>query len=314
MIAAAYLRKSTTQDVADEDRSVAFQLDHARAFAKSKGWAVPDEYVFVDDGVSGAEFTRRPGLVRLLASLKPRAPFEALVVYDESRLGREQIETAYVIKQIVSAGVQVWTSKDARRRTLDSPTDKILLNLVNYANEMQRHAATERTRDGHVRKVRAGHAVGGRVFGYTNVRVEGHVERRVVEAEAAVVRDIFLLAAKGWGYRSIAHELNDRGAPAPKPRQGRPVGWSSSTIRDVLHRDLYRGVVIYGKKRKRDEWGQKRPTLRPQDDWITVPAEHLRVINDAEWTAARERISKSKQSYLRDTRRGVSTVVPRTAR
>ncbi len=278
MIAAAYCRKSTSQDgVAAEDKSVAFQLEHVRAFAKAKGWSSPDDLIFQDDGVSGAEFARRPGFVRLMAALKPRPPFGVLLMYDEDRLGREQIETAYALKQIVTAGVQVWTSKDGKQRTLDNPTDKVMLSLLSYANEMQRHATAERTRDGHIRKVRAGHVVGGTVYGYSNERVSGHVERRIVEAEAAVIQDIFAMATRGWGYRRIAHELNDRHAPAPKPRRTTTVGWSPSTVRDLLYRDLYAGRVIYGRRKKRDQWGQKRPTLRPKDEWLTLSAPELRI-------------------------------------
>src|SRR5437879_4962255 len=125
MIAAAYLRKSTAQDgIGDEEKSVAFQRDHVAAFAARQGWTLSEEHVFVDDGVSGAEFARRPGFVRLMGSLKPRPPFDVLLMYDKSRLGREQIETAYVSKQIVQAGVQVWFSEDGRQLKLDSPTDK----------------------------------------------------------------------------------------------------------------------------------------------------------------------------------------------
>jgi len=52
----------------------------------------------MDDGISGAEVRKRPGLTRLLNMLRPRPPFQVLVMSEESRLGREQIETAYVIK------------------------------------------------------------------------------------------------------------------------------------------------------------------------------------------------------------------------
>jgi hypothetical protein len=39
MIAAVYGRKSTDQSgVSDEQRSVARQVEHARAYAASKGW------------------------------------------------------------------------------------------------------------------------------------------------------------------------------------------------------------------------------------------------------------------------------------
>lgn len=102
-----------------------------------------------------------------------------------------------------------------RERTLDSPTDKIMLSLTAFADELEREKARQRTYDAMFRKVRAGQVTGGRVFGYDNVDVldaEGrrrHVERRINEPEAAVVRRIFDLCAAGQGLRSIAKALND---------------------------------------------------------------------------------------------------------
>jgi hypothetical protein len=43
------------------------------------------------------------------------------------------------------------------------------------------------------------------------------VERRINEAEAAVIREIFERAARGSGTRRIAHDLNARGVAAPRP-------------------------------------------------------------------------------------------------
>jgi DNA invertase Pin-like site-specific DNA recombinase len=117
-VAAILARKSTEQvGVTDEQRSVTRQVEHARAYALARGWIVRDEYIFVDDGISGAEFRKRPGLTRLLNALRPRPPFQ-----EESRLGREQIETAYVIKQILDAGVRLfyvsrWMGHHAHRQT-----------------------------------------------------------------------------------------------------------------------------------------------------------------------------------------------------
>jgi DNA invertase Pin-like site-specific DNA recombinase len=76
MIASIYARKSTDQSaVADDQKSVARQVEHARSYATSKGWNVLDEHVYVDDGISGAEFANRPGFLRLMNALKPRPPF-----------------------------------------------------------------------------------------------------------------------------------------------------------------------------------------------------------------------------------------------
>src|SRR5262245_10561056 len=122
MTAAIYARKSTDQTgIADEQKSIVRQIEHARQYAARKGWTVADEHIYVDDGISGAEFANRPGFLRLMNALKPRAPFQVLVMSEESRLGREAIETAYALKQLVTAGVRVFFYLEDRERTLDSP-------------------------------------------------------------------------------------------------------------------------------------------------------------------------------------------------
>ncbi len=102
------------------------------------------------------------------------------------------------------------------------------------------------TREAMIRKAKAGHVTGGRVFGYDNVRVDGHVERRINEAEAAVVQRIFQMAADGAGFRRIAKALNDERTPCPRAQQGRPDGWTASSVRPVLYRTLYHGVIDMG--------------------------------------------------------------------
>jgi DNA invertase Pin-like site-specific DNA recombinase len=176
---------------------------------------VLDEHVYVDDGISGAEFANRPGFLRLMNTLKPRAPFQVLIMSEESRLGREAIETAYALKQLVQAGVRVFFYLEDRERTLDSPTDKIMLSLTTFADELEREKARQRTYDAMQRKARAGHVCGGRVFGYDNVEILGadgqrsHVERRINEEEAAVIRRIFEMCAAGAGLtRSISTYLS----------------------------------------------------------------------------------------------------------
>src|SRR5262245_56208386 len=148
MIAAIYARKSTEQSgVSDEARSVTRQVEHARAYGARKGWTVADAHVYVDDGISGAEFANRHGLVRLTTALKPRPPFQVLIMSEDSRLGREAIETAFVLKQIITAGVRVFFYLDDRERTLDSPVEKVMLSIQAMADEMEREKARQRTYD-----------------------------------------------------------------------------------------------------------------------------------------------------------------------
>ena len=110
--------------------------------------------------------------------------------------------------------------------------------VEDFAAEVEREKARQRTHDALVRKARAGHVPGGRVFGYDRrevwrderirgdgQRVRSHVERVVNPAQAAVVRWIFELCARGFGVKRIAHTLNADGALAPMPGSpGRPRG------------------------------------------------------------------------------------------
>ena len=306
MRVAIYARKSTDQHgVADEAKSVTRQIDHATAYAVGKGWTVPPEHIYSDDGISGAEFANRPGFSRLMNALKPAPPFQVLVMSEESRLGREAIETAFALKQLVTAGVRVFFYLEDRERTLDSPTDKIMLSLTAYADELERDKARQRTYDAMLRKARAGHVTGGRVFGYDNVEIQwasgarSHVERRVNKDEASVVRQIFELCARGDGLKGIAKALNAAGARTPKAQRGRPSGWAPSSVRDVLHRPLYRGKAIWNRTKKRDAWGQKRQSDRPEAEWVSVRDESLRIVPEALWRAAHARITTRRESYER---------------
>jgi DNA invertase Pin-like site-specific DNA recombinase len=107
MIAAIYARKSNDNpQVPDALKSVAGQIAGARLYASGQGWVVDEGHIYTDDGVSGALFGKnkrgkenRPGLARLLNALSPRPPFQVLIMSEESRLGRESIETAWTLKR-----------------------------------------------------------------------------------------------------------------------------------------------------------------------------------------------------------------------
>ncbi len=316
MIAAIYARKSTEQTgVSDDQKSVTRQVEHAKDYAKRKGWRVAEEHIYSDDGISGAEFAKRPGLVRLLAALKPKPSFQVLIVSEESRLGRESIETAYVIKQLVTADVRLFFYLEDKERTLDTPLDKIMLQLTNFADEMERERARSRTYDAMVRKAKAGHVTGGSVFGYDNIDIAGtlldaqgrpkrsHVELRINQAEAEVVRKIFRLYTNGNGFTTIAKTLNAGGAicPRPRPAFGKPNGWVSSSVRQILLRRLYRGERVWGRTKKRTPWGVKKSQRRAEKDWIVVEVPNLRIVPEDLWQEAQDRWMNVRQLYLRTT-------------
>ncbi len=141
---------------------------------------------------------------------------------------------------------------------------------------------------------------GGRTFGYRNERHDGHVERVIDPTEAAVVRKIFEMFSHGHGVRSIARRLNAERAPSPRSQQGRPQGWSGSTVRSVLVRSDYTGTIQWNTSRKRDRFGRRKPTPRPQAEWATVEAPDLRIIPPALAAKVAARFATARAAYVRN--------------
>ena len=304
MIAAIYARKSTEQTgMSDEEKSVSRQIEHAKIYAEKKGWTVPEELIFVDDGISGAEFVKRPGFIRLMNALKPKPSYQFLVMSEGSRLGREQIETAYVLKQIVDSGVRVFFYLEDRERTLDTPLEKLLLQLSNYADEQERDRARTRTYDAMVRKARLGHVTGGMTYGYDNQDVQSseghrlHVVRVVNPKEAAIVRQIFEMYAGGLGITRIAHHLNHEKVLAPRQNV---TGWSPSAVREMLRRPLYRGQIVWNESEKIVRGGTKKRRRRPESDRIVIDAPELRIIPADLWESVQARLARIKATGPRE--------------
>ena len=309
MIAAIYARKSTEQSgMNDEEKSVTRQIEHATAYAITKGWTVSEEQVFVDDGISGAEFVKRPGFIRLMNTLKPRPAFHVLIMSEESRLGREQIETAYALKQIMDAGVRVFFYLEDRERTLDSALDKVMLSLTNFSAEMERERASLRTHDAMLRKAKACHVTGNKVYGFDNVPIYGegmnadgtrhrqHVVRQINPAQARIIVKVFEMYASGFGLTGIAKTLNAEQVPPP---HGGPLGWCPTALRDILRRELYRGVVYWNRTQTIQRGGTRRQVKRPESQWLRIEAPECRIVSEVLWEQVAARHAVHQQTYLR---------------
>src|SRR4029453_6064500 len=134
-----------------------------------------------------------------------------------------------------------------------------------------------------------------------------YVDWVINEAEAAVIRRIFECVAHGVSQATVAKQLNAEGAPTPNAQRGRPRGWNRSSIHEALHRRRYRGEVIYGQTQKRNQWGECCPSHRPEDEWLIVHREDLRLVPEELWQAAHARIAKARSTTNLYRRRGANS-------
>lgn len=292
---AIYARKSTPQPGRDnEDLSVTRQVDNAKAFAVARGWTVDDAHVYVDDDVGGAEVHRLKAKARMLEVIASgQAPFSVLVMQANDRLSRRDGDEAFgELKAIARTGVQVWFYGSGQQfRYGDFASNTLGFLNAEFAAEFRRQIAAK-TREALVRKAERGHVCGGRTYGYDNVRENSHVAYRVNETEAAVVRQVFALYAGGAGLATIAHTLNADFAP-------NSAKWSPGTLRAMLERSIYRGVLTYGRLKKRDMEGHIRQRPRPEDEWLRVPVPHLRLVPEDVSEAVDARFASQAERTLR---------------
>jgi hypothetical protein len=199
--------------------------------------------------------------------------------------------------------------------TPKNATEKAMGALNGFGDEVHREQTRDRVIEAHTKLHAEGKVVGGRVFGYRNQDVfsgvdthgrplRSHVEHVIDPVEAAVVRRIFTLYDSGLGLKRIAKMLTSEGAAHPKPfvfKDGsRPfMGWAPSTVRAVLTREVYHGVRCWNKTKKKDSWGKWAPSDRPESEWLRVPVEHLRLIDEPLWNRVAARRAETEGKAVR---------------
>jgi DNA invertase Pin-like site-specific DNA recombinase len=185
-----------------------------------------------------------------------------LVVSEESRIGRESIETSWIIKQILGTGVRLFFYLEDVERRLDTAMDKILLSLKNFGAEVEREKVRQRTQDGLLVRFRAGAATGDRCYGYLDVRRDnGFSYRQIDEGQAAVVRRIFSLYADGMGGNRIAQMLDRESVLTPRRDARR--GWNPATVMDILRNPHYIGRVAFRRRARVTRVGTYVVQFRP---------------------------------------------------
>jgi site-specific DNA recombinase len=274
--AGCYARKSTDEgDKAADAKSVMRQIERARAFATARGWRFDDGLVFSDDGISGGEFRNRPGLNRLLETLKATPhTLNALVVSEQSRLGRDTIRTLALLQTLNDAGTQVWSYLEDKELSLADEMAEVEQFMRSWAGASERRKASQRVRDKMRQLAEQGKSTGGRLFGYTT---QGG-QRTVDPSEASIVRRIFKRRAQGAGYFQIARELERDGIPSPR---GSTL-WSNTQVGAIVTNPTYAGTVVWGRTRQTNRRGTPVTEPSPEPP-VRREAPGLRVIADQLW-------------------------------
>ena len=259
---AIYSRVSTKKQ-ADENTSIAVQLEMGRKYAAEHGWTIHQEYV--DPGASGRSDKGRPQFNAMIAeALTANPPFTVILVYDHSRFYRNAGQSEVTRAALRLNGVEV--------RSITQPIqDDGLMGsfaILMQAGVDQSHSATTamKVRAGMAASAREGFYVGGNVpFGYRldpvmkrGTRVKNKLA--IKPEEACTVEYMFDLYLKGEGIKAITTRLNAEGR---MNRRGKR--WYKSAVGNLLSSPTYAGRHQF----RPTNWRTKR--LLSESEWIVIP-------------------------------------------
>src|SRR6266478_549996 len=305
--AAIYTRVSS--DRQKESDTIASQTAALVEYAKAQGYAVPAEWIFQDEGYSGASLVR-PGL-EALRDLAAQGQITTVLIYSPDRLSRKYAYQVLLGEELSRCGVEVVFLKSPAG---SSPEDQLVVQFQGMIAEYEPAQIAERSRRGKRYKAQQGvvNVLSGAPYGYQYVRKTdtSAAYYEVIESEAGVVRMVFrMYTQQGLSINAIARLLNKRGIST---RTGK-TRWERSVVWAMLRNPAYEGKACYGKTEQSPRQRITRPLRlkngisnrtnchreRPRADWIEVSVPAL--VSKETFALAQEQLTKNKHHSLRRT-------------
>ena len=305
--AAIYARVSS--DRQKENHTIGSQTAALLDHAATHGYAVPPEWVFQDEGYSGAVLAR-PGL-EALRDLAAEGQIGAALIYSPDRLSRKYAYQVLLAEEFSRCGVELVFLKSPAGVT---PEDQLVVQFQGMIAEYERAQIAERCRRGKRHRAHQGmiNVLSGAPYGYRYVRKSesSTAYYQVVEVEANVVRMVFeAYTQQRLSINAIARLLNERQIPT----RTATTRWERSTVWGMLRNPAYCGKACYGKTELRPRQRITRPLRqrngvasrdsasheRPRQDWIEVPVPPL--VSEEVFAWAQEQLQKNRRHSPRRT-------------
>jgi len=305
--AAIYARVSSERQ--KEEGTIASQTALLLEYAKDHELSVPSEWIFEDEGYSGATLAR-PGLEHL-RDLAAEGQIEVVLIYAPDRLSRKYAYQVLLTEEFCRHGVETIFLKSAAAET---PEERLMLQFQGMIAEYERAQIAERTRRGKRHRAKAGcvNVLCGAPYGYRYIRKSEHSQAYydIVEAQAEVVRKIFAWYTQELlSIGAIARRLNEEQVPT---RSGRGL-WERSTVWGMLRNPAYHGSACFGKTeicarrrmtrplRQKGGYSRRCSSSREKErsQWIEIAVPAL--VSPATFASAQERLAQNKQRSLRNT-------------
>ena len=283
--AAAYIRVSTDDQV---EYSPDSQLKAIRKYAKEHGLILPEEFIFIDEGISGRKADKRPSFQRMIgtAKLKPK-PFDTILLWKFSRFARNR-QDSIVYKSMLrkQCGIDVVSISEQ----LGEDNTSILIEaLIEAMDEYYSLNLAEEVKRGMNEKFSRGGVVSQPPFGY---KMKDGIFAPD-EVNAPIVQMMYSDYLAGMGAREIAMKLNDMGIRTTKGKL-----FENRTVEYILTNVTYTGKLRRSKN-GRDNLDRFHEST---DNTTIIDGRHEPIISADIFEAVQSKRAEVKRSYTRYAR------------
>ena len=229
------------------------QEEDCGKLAADLGWTVAT--VHADNDLSAYSGKPRPGYLQLLDDLKAGRA-DAVLVWHTDRLHRSPAELETYIAVCEPRGIPTVTVR-AGPLDLATPSGRMVARQLGAVARYEVEHMAERQQRARLQAVTDGRWSGGRrPYGY------GADGVTVVEAEAAIVREVAHQVLAGVSLRRLCADLNRRSIPTSTGKR-----WQQTSLRNVLLRARNAGLMEHrGQVVGPARW----PAILDEDTWRAV--------------------------------------------
>ena len=292
-ITALYERLSRDDEQLGDSNSIVMQKRMLEDYAAQHGFSNCAHYT--DDGYTGGNF-ERPDWKRLVADIES-GKVAAVLVKDMSRVGRDYLQTGFYTEVFFPQhGVRFIAITNG----VDSADQQSgeFAPFLNIMNEWYLRDASRKQKQSYLARSRANIPFSNKVlYGYKKDPEQKH-HLLIDEESAAVVREVFALALKGYGPAVIANKLRERKIERPSYYMhthglelyatdlDRPYDWAPRTVAKMLSRPEYLGHTV---NHRTDKETYKSPKVYcDPSQWQIIENTHEPIIDQSTFDAVQQ--------------------------
>lgn len=278
-IAAIYIRVSTDDQA---ELSPDSQLETVRAWAGQHGYLVPEQYIYVDEGISGRRADKRPAFNDMIALAKQKdRPIDAILLWKFSRFARNQEESIFYKSMLRRNGVEVVSVSEP---IIDGPFGTLIERIIEWMDEYYSIRLAGEVRRSMVLAAQRGQRQTAPPFGYQR-NPAGKPFMVPHPEEAEIIKGVFRDYLAGVPVLRMVDTLNAAGV---RTHRGGPI--ENRTIMYWLQNPVY-----IGKNRWTTTGRARRDFHHP--DSVIVDGDHAPLVSQEVFDEVQKRVAEAAAAH-----------------